>query len=206
MTSPEMKGLKVSTLLDANLKCKNIANIVGISVATMECVTRARWEGKDIKRKEGSGKHSSVANGDFIDELVNRVASDPTKSIRQHAHELLCARDTVSMNLKLLGIKSSFRRKQQTETPEECPDGEDRLWRKYLHGQKISQEKKWPLACLGPRWYGGDLHYKVPTASYGPWKHCKWWQAHATDLFQQGWKVHRWRLLQASAVQGPALH
>ncbi len=69
MASQETKRLKVSTLLDADLKHKDIASIVGVSVAAVKHVAKAKREGKDIKRKEGSGRHCSVSNDDFIDEL-----------------------------------------------------------------------------------------------------------------------------------------
>ncbi len=106
MTLQETKRLQVLTLLDADLKHENNASMVGVSVTTLERVTKAKREGKDMKRKERSRKHCSARNEDFIDELMSRLASDPTKSIRQDAREFGCGRDTVSRALKWSGIKS----------------------------------------------------------------------------------------------------
>ncbi len=106
MASLESRRLKVSILLDADLKHKNIASIVGVSVATVEHVAKAKRTSRERKVLLGVnwGLHWWVGE---------HGSTWPTKSIRQHACEFGCASDTWSRALKWLRIKSYVRRKQQ---------------------------------------------------------------------------------------------
>ena len=110
MSEQERKRQRVSDLISAGTDPKMVANIVGVSLATVYNVKKAAKGGNGVSRKEGSGGNGKKRDEAFLEGLQQSVDQDPTKSIRRLATELGTSKDTVHRAISSdLGLKSFAR-------------------------------------------------------------------------------------------------
>jgi len=116
MTEQQSKRIKVSALLDAGLAQKEIAELAEVGIRTVQRLAAAKRAGNSMDRKSGSGTTRRVTDEAFIENLLERIITDPTVSLRQHARELNVSLDTIRRVVAELGFKSFVRRKHQLIT------------------------------------------------------------------------------------------
>ncbi len=110
MSLQEKKRERVSDLLDAEIDKETIAKIVGVSVATVYNVAKAKKDGNGTERASGSGTACKRRLTAFVDDLKAKVKNDPTVSARQMARDMDVSHTTILMVLKAdLGLTSFVR-------------------------------------------------------------------------------------------------
>lgn len=108
----EAKRQRVSDLLDAGVKSKEIEEIVGCSRSLVDTVKKLKKENASFSRPKHGGQNK-IRTQDFIDNVKAAIEANPMKSKRQLAKELSVDEKTIRNTVQDLGAFSYKRRKQQ---------------------------------------------------------------------------------------------
>ncbi len=107
---------RVADLLCAQVKQKDICKIVGMGLTTVKRVNTLLQAGNDLTRKPGSGGQNAIITEDFLTELSDKIADNPTRSMRKLALDLDMSKMTICKAVGILGLHSYVCRKQQLLT------------------------------------------------------------------------------------------
>ena len=139
MSEWKKKHERICDLLDGHVGKKEIATIVGTSLATVYNVAKAKAEGKEPAWAPDSGGLNKKWMPAFLADLKAKVKDDPTVSVRRLARDMNVSKGTMSTALKAdLGLKSYTRTPRHLLTAAMKEKHLDRCWkiRSTLHKGK----------------------------------------------------------------------
>ncbi len=109
----EAKRQRVSDLLDAHVPILEIAAIVKCSRQFVYRIKKKKESGESVARKSGSGGSNNIIDEEFLLLLMAKINTEPTRSMRKLAKDLMVSEFTIRNAVGKLGLHSYVRRRRQ---------------------------------------------------------------------------------------------